>query len=192
MDEKKLVERSLQGDNSAFGELVERYRKKVFNMAYSITRDPETADDLAQDVFIKALSSLNRFKFEASFGTWLYRISLNHITDHLRQEKRKQSLHFKEALNTTLYREDDTLNRERSIMKEQQKTIVREGIKKLPEKYRIILSLRDIQGLPYKEIAQILNISPGTVDSRLFRARKMLRKKISPFLFTKGEGYEMS
>ncbi len=178
MDEKELVKKAQQGHEDAFAALVETYRRKMFNLAYSFTRNRESADDLAQEVFLKAYLSLPKFQFKSSFGTWLYRIAVNTSKDHLRKEGKVQKVPFDESPADMMLHEDEMAKREEAEIQEDRKTLLRQALQTLPEKYKVILTLRDIQGFPYGEIAEILNLSAGTVDSRLHRARKLLRKKV--------------
>ena len=191
MEEKDLVRASKKGDEEAFASLVKKYRVKVFNLAFSLTRDRDTADDLAQEVFIKAYFALPRFELRSEFGTWLYRIAINHVRDFLRKTSRMRGLSIDEIKESSIPQEDETMKREKEQTEEQRKKVVQRAIQVLPEKHQVILTLRDIQGLSYEEITQILGISPGTVDSRLHRARKLLRKKLAPFLSQKGDNYEL-
>lgn len=186
MNEKELVRRSKDGDEEAYGALVNAYKAKVFNMAYSLTRNIETADDLAQEVFIKAYVALPKFREKSSFGTWLYRIAINRIKDHLRKGNPAKHIPFEETMSDHTAQEDEIVQRERQMEQQQKSQLIHESLGMLPEKYRLIISLRDIQGFAYEELARILNISPGTVDSRLHRARKMLRKKIEFLLEREG------
>lgn len=178
MSDRELVERAQAGSQDAFSALVEKYRAKMFNLAYSLTRNREAADDLAQEVFIKAYLALPKFKYQSAFGTWLYRIAVNASKDFLRKEGRLRKVSLEDSPPGTLMQEDDTVQIDEAKETEKQKQLVRQALKSLPEKYQVILTLRDIQGFPYGEISQVLDISPGTVDSRLHRARKMLRKKV--------------
>jgi RNA polymerase sigma-70 factor (ECF subfamily) len=177
MEEKEIVQSARKGDKDSFGTLVERYRNKMFYLAYSMTNNRETADDLAQEVFIKAFRALPRFNLKSKFSTWLYRIAINTIKDFHRKESgnKRMSLDQRAIVSD----EKDIKNEEE---KQEKLKIIRESIDRLPEKHRIILTLRDIQGKSYSEIADILHISPGTVDSRLFRARKKLREAMAPYL----------
>jgi RNA polymerase sigma-70 factor (ECF subfamily) len=186
MDEKDLIQKSQEGNEEAYGILVETYKTKVFHMAYSLTLNREVADDLAQEVFIKVFYALPRFKGKAAFSTWLHQITVNHTRDYLRKFSRMRQVPFEETKGDLSTHKDEAEEREREEELAQRKKIVHEVIAALPEKYRVILSLRDIQGLPYEEISCVLSISPGTVDSRLHRARKMLKKKITPFLEKEG------
>jgi RNA polymerase sigma-70 factor (ECF subfamily) len=191
MEENKLVQRSREGDEEAFGALVKKYKGKVFNMAFSFTRDREAADDLAQEIFIKAYYALGKFKFKSGFGTWLYRIAVNHIKDHLRKHKKERHLSFDDVHHESKLAEVEADRRNDAREKETRIRLLHQALKSLPQKYRIIITLRDVQGHSYEEIASILDISPGTVDSRLHRARKMLREKIAPFLSREGGYHEM-
>ena len=191
MEEKELVRRTIEGDEEAFGVLVKKYRTKVFNLAYSLTRDRDAADDLAQESFIKAYFALPRFKLKSGFGTWLYRIAMNTVKDYLRKKSKIREVAFGKEIEHLVIQEDEMERKEKKQQEEQNRRLVHEAIQSLPEKYQLILSLRDIQGFSYGEIADILNVSPGTVDSRLHRARKTLRKKIGLFLIKKEESHEL-
>lgn len=182
MEEKELVKRSINGDEDAFGRLVEKYKSRVFNMALSITRNPENADDIAQETFIRAYFGLPRFKHKSTFGTWLYRITINLIKDHLRKKERMPKLSIEEVKENPFDQEDEVIKREDEKKQDERRVFVHRFIRTLPEKYQVILTMRDIHEFSYGEIAKILRLSPGTVDSRLHRARRMLRKKIEPYL----------
>jgi len=182
MEEKDLVQKCKKGDEEAFRQLVEKYKSRVYNMALSITRDTQIADDIAQEAFIKAYFGLPSFKFKSKFGTWLYRITMNLIKDHLRKKERMPKLSIDDVQENPFAQEDELKKSEEEKVQQARKTLVHQVIRTMPDKYQIIISLRDIQELSYIEIAKILKLSPGTVDSRLHRARRMLRKKIEPYL----------
>ncbi len=191
MEEKDLVRLSMEGNEEAFAVLVNKYRIKVFNLAFSLTRDRDTADDLAQEAFIKAYYALPKFQFKSGFGTWLYRITINHVRDFLRKTGRVKSIPFEKIKESSILQEDDKTKKEKESSQEEKRIHVRRAIRTLPEKHQVILSLRDIQGYSYEEISRILKISPGTVDSRLHRARKLLRKKLAPVLSQQGGSHEV-
>jgi len=191
MEDKDLIQLCRKGDQEAFGTLVKKYKNKVFNLAFSMTFDREMADDLSQEIFIKTYMALPRFKFKSKFSTWLYQIALNHIRDFFRKQAKIKKIPLEDIADKRLFHEDDTAQKERDREEKKRRKLLYKAIATLPEKHRVILSLRDIQGFSYGDIANILKISPGTVDSRLHRARKMLREKISPFLTQKGGSHEM-
>lgn len=189
MEEKELVKASESGDEEAFSSLVKKYLTKVFNMVLHFTRDSQVADDLAQEIFIKAYFALPGFKHRSEFGTWLYRIAVNHVKDYLRKKKKVKEISLNYMKEPPAAEEDVIRSEERESMEEQKKQVLRRLIDELPEKSKVILTLRDIQGFSYEEITKILRISMGTVDSRLFRARRMLRQKFTTFLKEEGGKY---
>jgi RNA polymerase sigma-70 factor (ECF subfamily) len=180
MEEKELVRLAQQGDKESFGLLVKKYEKKVFNLAFQFTRNAAVSDDLTQEVFIKAYFGLPRFKGQSEFGTWLYRIGVNHIKDYLRKKPKELSLEI--VPEDRAARVDALAQEQEARTNEQRRAVVMACLQELPLKHRVILTLRDIEGLSYDEIARTLKISAGTVDSRLFRARQSLRKRVNAFL----------
>jgi RNA polymerase sigma-70 factor (ECF subfamily) len=188
MEERQLVRLAQHGRPEAFEELVAKYQPKVFSMALSFTRNREVADDLAQEIFLKAYLALPKFHGKSAFGTWVYRISMNHIKDYLRKKGRAKEVSLDDVPEVSFSDKGQAEKAERERETEARRTLVQKFVQSLPEKYRVILTLRDIQGLAYEEIARILRLSPGTVDSRLHRARRMLRLKLAPYLTAEGGG----
>jgi RNA polymerase sigma-70 factor (ECF subfamily) len=191
MEEKQLVRLAQEGSPAAFEELVAKFQPKVFSMALSFTRNREAADDLAQEIFLKAYLALPRFHGKSEFGTWLYRISVNHIKDFLRKKGRAKEVSLDDVPEISFSDREQAEKAEQERETESRRTLVQKFVQTLPEKYRVILTLRDIQGQPYEEISRILKLSPGTVDSRLHRARRMLRTKLSPYLASEGGANEL-
>ena len=169
-----------QGEHTAFRVLVERYQERIRNLIYSIFHEPGVVDDLSQEVFIKAYEALHQFRFQSSFYTWVYRIAVNKSRDELR--KRKVRRWF--SLQSMMESSDKELAAK--IVAEPQDNELQEllaaGLKSLPEKYRIAVILKDVDGFSYEEIAEIMECEIGTVKSRLSRARAMLRKILEPLL----------
>lgn len=192
MEEKQLVRLAQDGSPEAFEELVRKFQPKVFSMALSFTRNREAADDLAQEIFLKAYLALPRFHGKSEFGTWLYRISVNHIKDHLRKKGRAKEVSLDDVREISFSDKEQAERAEQERETEARRTLVQRFVEALPEKYRVILTLRDVQGLAYEDISRILKLSPGTVDSRLHRARRMLRTKLAPYLEGEGGTYELS
>lgn len=182
MEDKELVSLAREGRPGAYEELVKRYEAKVYSMALNFTRNREEALDIAQDVFLKAYLALPGFHARSEFGTWLYRISINHIKDVLRKKKRSAEVSLDEVAEQAAPGGDPVRDTEESRQQERRKALVQRAIAELPEKYRLVLTLRDIQGLPYEQISEVLRLSPGTVDSRLHRARRLLRSRLLPRL----------
>jgi len=169
-----------QGEHTAFRVLVERYQERIRNLIFSIFHEPGIVDDLSQEVFIKAYEALHQFRFQSSFYTWLYRIAVNKSRDELR--KRKVRRWF--SLQSLMESADKELGAK--IVAEPQDNELQEllgaALKSLPEKYRIAVVLKDVDGFSYEEIAEIMECEIGTVKSRLSRARAMLRKILEPLL----------
>jgi RNA polymerase sigma-70 factor (ECF subfamily) len=191
MDEKQLVRLAQDGSQEAFEALVGKYQSKVFSMAMSFIRNREAADDAAQEVFLKAYLALPKFHLKSEFGTWLYRIAINHIKDVLRKRGRAKEVSLDDVRELSFEGESGLEKAEAERETEVRKGLVHRMVQMLPEKYRVILTLRDIQGLPYDEISRVLGLSPGTVDSRLHRARRMLRTKLAPYFSREGGSHEM-
>ncbi len=192
MEERQLVRLAQEGSPQAFEELVARYQPKVFSMALSFTRNREAADDLAQEVFLKAYLALPRFHGKSEFGTWLYRISVNHIKDFLRKRGRAKEVSLDDVPEISFSDREQAEKAELERETEARRSLIQRFVASLPEKYKVILTLRDIQGLAYEDISRILKLSPGTVDSRLHRARRMLRLKLAPHLTGLGGANELS
>jgi RNA polymerase sigma-70 factor (ECF subfamily) len=182
-EERGWVEAALDGDNKAFGKLVERYQKKVYGLAFGILRNREDAWDVAQDAFVKAYKNLSTFEGNAAFYTWLYRITYNLSLDVLRSKGRRVAEELteqtQEAAGEDAGRpEHPSETAERRELAE----VVKQAMSKLTEKHRAIIVLREIEGLSYEEMAEVLQISKGTVMSRLFHARRNLAALIEPYL----------
>ncbi len=181
MEERKMIQACLEGDDEAFEALVRKYFRKVFHLAMSMTQNSAEADDLAQEVFIKTYTSLTHFRGKSSFSTWIYQIALNHIRDFLRKKRRTKTESLTRESNSNTWESHSSTEKSQEAQQ-----LIQMALQKLPEKFRIMIILRDIHGFSYEEISKILNISPGTVDSRLHRARHKLRQELLPFLQAKG------
>jgi RNA polymerase sigma-70 factor (ECF subfamily) len=169
-----LIRKYIDGDDTAFEVLVNLHKEKVRNLVYLTLGDTEFVDDISQDVFISVFHKLKEFRFESKFTTWLYRITVNKCRDYLRK-KRVRSIFtpIKESHNELSIRtHSETLDLPQ---------LVRKGIQKLPEKLKVPLILRDIDGLSYKEIAEKLECEVGTIKSRIFRARESLKIILEPY-----------
>jgi len=166
------------GEDHVFRYLVERYMDRVRNIIYSILRESEIVDDLAQEVFIKVYEALPRFRFESSFYTWLYRITVNKTRDELRRRKVRRMFSLDSAMQIPDREFTELLSTEQKSAEASE--IVTKGLQLLPEKFRTPIVLKDIEGLSYEEIADVLQCRIGTVKSRLSRGRSMLRKVLKP------------
>ncbi len=176
--EAEIVRRVLEGDADAFGAIVDEYQKNVYNLALRMTGNPEDAQDMSQEAFIKAFNSLASFRGDSKLSVWLYRIVSNVCLDFLRSRKRRQTVSLNmddgEGGSSELEIPDLSAMPEEELNRRLTREAVRKGLLSLPEDQREILLLREIEGLSYDEIAQALELEAGTVKSRIFRARKRL------------------
>ena len=183
--DEELVRDFLAGDGAAFEELVTRYQPTVMNMAYRLLGNRSDAADVCQEVFVLLLRKLGSFRGEAKFSTWLYRVSLNACHDYARKSRRNVSL--SESPGDDLPEMEQRLADEgsdapeASMERAEVQKAVREAIARLPFKFKEIIYLHDISGYNYKEVAEILDISLGTVKSRLNRARNRLAVELRDF-----------
>ena len=173
-----IVRKVLQGDVNAFEKLVTEYEKGVYAIALRMTGNPEDASDMTQEAFIKAYNSLQSFRGDSKFSVWLYRIASNVCLDFLRSRSRKPTVSLSveddEGEETQLDVADESQSPELLLERSLTRDAVQRGLQALAPDYRQILLLREIQGLSYEEIADVLQIEVGTVKSRIFRARKRL------------------
>ena len=180
-----LVERSQRGELDAFEALVEKYRQRVWRLAFNVVRDREEAWDVAQEAFVRAWQALGNFRGQAQFYTWLFRITMNVASDRLRQRGARGRAFGtervgEEEMERTMADTDVTPD-ERAARTEQRERI-QKALAALPEHHRTIIMLSDLEGLSYREIADVLEIPMGTVMSRLHNARKKLRDVLGPML----------
>ena len=165
-----FIQRIWGGDQSAFNQLVLKYRNRVMGVATRMLGNRVEAEDLAQDVFVKVYHGLKEFKQESLFSTWLYRITANSCLNHQRRKRRERQAN--EALDESeLTLSDSTSDPHIALEEKQLKLCLEKAIQALPREQKIVLILRDIEGLSYEAIADSLGVELGTVRSRLHRAR---------------------
>lgn len=183
MDERQRIISAGKGDQEAFAELVEAYQNMIYSLCYRMTGDADEAFDLAQETFLKAWHGISLFQFDSKFTTWLCRIASNVCIDYLRKQKKRKT----ESLNQLLA-EDVSIERQIAdfdadpaviLQRAAQQEAVREAFSRLSEKDRLILSLRAVEDMSYQEIGETLSISPGTVKSRIARARERIRRNFA-------------
>ena len=173
-----LIQKAQKGDTNAFGTLVASYEKFIFNVACKMFSNSEDAADIAQEALIKVYKNIDKFDFNSSFSTWLYRITVNACIDEMRRRKGKESFSIDaedEESGLTVQIEDTSLNAEEKVIQNETVSEVRAAIDNLSEEHKTVIILRDLQDMTYEQVAQTLDISIGTVKSRLARARKSLK-----------------
>ncbi|MGI6678769.1 MAG: RNA polymerase sigma factor [Dehalobacterium sp.] len=181
--DEDLVRLSQQGDIAAFEELISQHQQKTYNIAYRLMGNHHDANDLAQEALIKVYKSIGSFRQDSSFSTWVYHIVTNVCRDELRKRSRQQVSYLDEPVslhNGEVHKEvaDDTFNPEEAYERRESAEYIQELINTLTPEYRMVIILREMLGLSYEEISQELNISLGTVKSRLNRARRYLKERI--------------
>ncbi|HKD65415.1 MAG TPA: sigma-70 family RNA polymerase sigma factor [Candidatus Binataceae bacterium] len=174
-DEQDLVRRAKHGDREAFGVLVQRYQQRVVGVARALVHNPDDAVELGQETFIRAFQNLKSFEGRSSFSTWLYRIASNLAIDWRRRESRYMVAHGEEAENELRKIPSGEGDSFRALARDETSRKVREALKELTAEHRQVILLREMEGLSYEEISDILSCPKGTVMSRLHYARSHLR-----------------
>lgn len=177
-EEQVLVMRAQRGEQEAFRVLVERYQDKAYTLALRMVSSPEDAQDVAQEAFLSAWKALPKFRMDAKFSTWLYRLTVNAATDLLRRRQKEGQNRSLEDEETPVIVADPAPGPEERAMRGERREELRRCIGELSENHRKILLLRELSGLDYQEIGEALELTPGTVKSRLARARRELREKL--------------
>ncbi|MHC4922496.1 MAG: sigma-70 family RNA polymerase sigma factor [Planctomycetota bacterium] len=186
LDDTEIIRLVRAGEADAFGVLVDRHGARITRLVRGFVRNEEDVRDIVQDAFVKAFSRLDRFDGRSQFYTWLYRIAANTSMDHNKKWKRRPTPLSLDTAGTGSDGEPTGVNPpnpgpppEVGAMRSEMREHIDAALDELPEKYREVLVLREIEGLAYKDIATVLRVSRGTVESRLFRARERLRVRLS-------------
>lgn len=174
--EQRWIDLARQGDQEAFAALVKRYEKQVFALTSRMCRNPSDAEEAAQEAFLAAWQGIAFFRGEASFSTWLYRLTSNACVDLLRREGRRQSSVSLDDEDAAIDLPDGALSPHDEAERGELRRQIESGFAALPPDYRQVLILREIHQQSYDEIASILSLDLGTVKSRISRGRKRLRK----------------
>jgi len=183
-DDSVLVTEAKAGNYAAFEELVNRYEKKIYRLGLNLTGNPEDAEDVLQEAFLKAFEHLPEFREDARFYTWLVRIAINEGLMKLRKRRSDKSVPIEDAVGEEgdiIPREftDWKPNPEQLYAQGEIETILQNAAQSLPPGFRAVFLLRDVEGLSTEETAELLNLTEGAVKARLFRARLQLREELS-------------
>ena len=187
LSDEDLMARVAEDDERAFSELVRRFQARVMNLISRVLNDRECSDDLAQEVFVRVFVHRRNYRRGSKLSTWIFTIAANLAKNEIRRRVRRRNWFSLDALQEVLQDSaavlaDPTEGRDKSLEREQFQAELGRAIATIPEKYRLSLVLRDIEGLPYEDIAQVLGIPGGTVRSRINRARSMLKRKLQPLM----------
>lgn len=181
----QLVDSFRAGDKDAFVELLNRYSEKVHNLSIRITRSEEDAEEVLQDVFVTVYNKIDKFEGKSAFSSWLYRITVNTSFMKLRKRKQNNSISIEEVSpgirDNWVGLRSDASDMNYICSRHELRDELEKAIAKLPEEYRVIFVLRDVDGLSNQEVGEILSLSVPAVKSRLHRSRLMLRKRLQKF-----------
>ena len=181
-----LVERVQKGDKSAFDVLVKKYQHKIISLISRYVSDHAEAMDVAQEAFIKAYNALGRFRGDSAFYTWMYRIAINTAKNHLVAQGRRPPLSDVDASEAEQFGIDSRLKEtdspEHELLREEIQQTIHDAIEALPDDLKTAITLRELEGMSYEDIAQAMDCPIGTVRSRIFRAREAIDERLRPLL----------
>ncbi|MDF2557064.1 MAG: polymerase sigma70 factor [Bacillales bacterium] len=172
LSDEQLIQKIADGENILFRELISRYQSKVYAVAFKVANHPKDAEDVAQEVFIQIFRSLSQFKGDSAFSTWIYRITMNKALDLKRKQSRSPSFEFDVPIEIPTHRTPET-----ELLQKEEQELARRYLDQLAENYREVVVLYYFHQLSYTEIATRLDIAIKTVESRLYRAKQMIRQK---------------
>ena len=186
-EDTELVALAQEGSTNSFNKLVDKYHSRIYSLTYQMTSNREDAEDLTQEIFIKAFEALPRFKGRSSFYTWLYRIGINKTINYRKKRNRNRPISI-DALEQDItydevYAELDSKDSPlRHIGLNELQVKLNEAMQKLSFKHRTVVVMHDIEGIPHDEIAKIVGVSVGTIRSRLFYARRQLQADLGEYI----------
>jgi RNA polymerase sigma-70 factor (ECF subfamily) len=187
LSDHALIEATRGGDEAAFAEVMSRYRSPITNYLYRFLNDYEEAVDLAQETFVRVYFALDRYHTGFAFSTYIYRIATNLAISELRRRKRRRLLsltgllHSEEGEATDFQPPDVRPLQDAILVDDEQSKVIARAIESLPEKYRVAVVLRDVEGRSYEEIAEIMQLGLGTTKSRISRGRGLLKDKLESY-----------
>jgi RNA polymerase sigma-70 factor (ECF subfamily) len=186
-EDDALVEQARAGNKAAFEALFEKYKQRVYAVALGVVKRPEDAADIVQDAFIKVHRHLGTFQGTSSFYTWLYRIVMNLGIDHVRKHRKVvewgDDVPIEQAAgDRTLVPRVADANPSRTVVRRELSEKIRQALDTLPEYHRAVILLREVEGMSYEEISEVLEVPKGTIMSRLFHARRKMQDQLQPYL----------
>jgi RNA polymerase sigma-70 factor (ECF subfamily) len=186
-EDEALVERAKTGDRAAFQALFQKYHRRVYAVALGVVKRPEDAMDVVQDAFIKVHKHLGTFQGASSFYTWLYRIVMNLGIDHVRRSRKVvewgDDVPLDQAVGDgSMVPKVSDANPSRTLVRRELSDKIRQALETLPEYHRAVILLREVEGMSYEEIADVLEVPKGTIMSRLFHARRKMQDQLQPYL----------
>ena len=191
VSDNSLVTEFISGNDEAFAQLVTRYKDSITNYLNMMVGDYDIAVDLSQETFLRVYKSINRYSNLYQFSTWIYRIATNLAIDEMRYRKRRGQVFYKNVMNSRTsassegheFEITDVRRGPRDeILRKESSQVLADAIRSLPKKYRTAFIMKEVQELPYEDIAKVLNCSAGTIKSRLHRARELLQRKLEHYV----------
>ena len=188
LSDHELIEATKSGDEAAFGEIMSRYRNPITNYLYRFLNDYEEAVDLAQETFVRVYFAIDRYHTQFAFSTYIYRIATNLAISEIRKRKRRRLLSLtglfqaEEDQQVEFQPPDTRPLPDAELVDDERSQIIAKAIAALPEKYRVPVILRDVEGKTYEEIAEIMELGLGTTKSRISRGRGLLKEKLQHYL----------
>jgi RNA polymerase sigma-70 factor, ECF subfamily len=189
--DNNLVKEFISGNDSAFAQLVSRYKDSITNYLNMMVGDYDTAVDLSQETFLRVYRNIHRYSNLYQFSTWIYRIATNLAIDEIRYRKRRGRVFYRNVWGNRQSAEKDASEFEITdvrrgprdeILRKESSQVLGDAIRSLPQKYRTAFIMKEVQGLPYEDIAKALDCSAGTIKSRLHRARELLQRKLERYM----------
>jgi RNA polymerase sigma-70 factor (ECF subfamily) len=191
--DNSLVKEFISGNDAAFAQIVTRYKDSITNYLNMMVGDYDTAIDLSQETFIRVYKNIGRYSNFYQFSTWIYRIATNLAIDEMRYRKRRGRVFYRNILGNRPSAEGGSREFEitdvrrgprEEVLRKESSRILGDAIRSLPPKYRTAFIMKEVENLPYDEIAKVLNCSAGTIKSRLHRARELLQRKLERYMFS--------
>ncbi|WP_411031957.1 RNA polymerase sigma factor [Spongiimicrobium sp. 3-5] len=192
MEENYFIKALQEGNQQAYGELLQAYEQRVYNTCISFVPNKEDAEDIAQEVFVEVFNSVSKFKGNSKLSTWIYRIAVNKSLEFIRKRNTKKRFGFMQSILGTGLAIDRSsyfteFNHPGVQLEQKEKNeILFNAINKLPENQRIVFTLHKVDGLSYKEVAEIVNLSVSAVESLMFRAKKKLQQLLYDYYKKEG------
>ena len=189
--DNSLVTEFISGNDAAFTQLVSRYKDSITNYLNMMVGDYDTAVDLSQETFLRVYRNIHRYSNLYQFSTWIYRIATNLAIDEIRYRKRRGRVFYRNVWGNRTSSDSETSEFELTdvrrgprdeVLRKESSHVLGDAIRSLPEKYRTAFIMKEVQELPYETIATVLNCSPGTIKSRLHRARELLQRKLERYM----------
>lgn len=185
--DKELVLRVQNGDQEAFKQLFELYNRRAFAVAFGVVKNQQDALDVVQDAFIKVYKHIHNFQGSSSFYTWLYRIVMNLSIDHVRKVRRVTDFDDRigtqtNSVNQPLTPSIQDSNPGKTVVRKELTGKIKEALEQLPDYHRAVILLREVEGLSYEEMSEVLQVPKGTIMSRLFHARKKMQESLQGYL----------